>query len=67
LATKQNEEHVIEDRVRQCLDDRDGAVADAAELRGVLSSLAAILVGYFRPENHKHNEEKSQPDPLPQV
>jgi hypothetical protein len=54
LATKQREEHVIEERVRDCLAQRDSATEEAAELRGVLSSLAAILISYFRPENHQH-------------
>src|SRR5215472_11718712 len=31
IAAKESEEHVIEERVRQCLDDRDRAVAEAAE------------------------------------
>jgi hypothetical protein len=53
LATKESEEHVIETRVRDCLAQRDGAVSEAGELRGVLSSLGAILIGYYKPERHE--------------
>ena len=70
LATKLREEDVIEARVRDCIAQRDGATEEAAELRGVLSSLAAICVSYFNRENHSHEprfmpEEKDQSN-LPQ-
>jgi len=54
LATKVAQEKEIEARVRDCIEQRDGATEEAAELRGVLSSLAAILVGYWNRENHQH-------------
>jgi hypothetical protein len=66
ITGKEREEHVIEERVRQCLTDRDNAVGQASELRGVLSSLAAILVGYWKQDNHQHDntdESKSNDQP----
>lgn len=63
ISGKEQEEHVIEERVRQCLADRDNAVAAAAELRGVLSSLAAILVGYYKQENHQHQPAEPANEP----
>jgi hypothetical protein len=67
LKAKESEEHIIEKRCRECLEQRDNAVTHAAQLDGVLSSLAAILVGYFRPENHKRDVEKDQPESLSQT
>jgi|SRR5215469_1264019 len=58
IKAKESEEHVIEQRVVVCLDQRDHAVAEASELRGVLSSLAAILVGHYKPERHAHEREQ---------
>ena len=60
ITARDNEQHVIEDRVRACIADRDNAVASASELRGVLSSLASILIGYFKPENHQHAPPEQQ-------
>jgi hypothetical protein len=69
LATRQREEHIIEKRVHDCLVERDHAVSKTGELHGVLSSLAAILIGYYNPQNHQNGapvepiktEEKDQP------
>jgi hypothetical protein len=62
IGAKESEEHIIEERVRDCLAQRDGAVSEAGELRGVLSSLGAILIGYYKPERHEQQtEEKGQP------
>jgi hypothetical protein len=67
LATRQREENVIERRVHDCLAERDHAVSETGELRGVLSSLAAILIAYYNPQNHQNGtqpiktEEKDQP------
>jgi hypothetical protein len=66
LTARDKHEHVIESRVRDCLRQADDAVKDAAEVRGVLSSLAAILVGYYKPKHHDNGEpeqttEQDQP------
>ena len=53
-------ERIIEARVRDCLMQRDNAVAEASELRGVLSSLGAILVGYYKPERHNGEAPQSE-------
>jgi len=66
ITGKEREEHVIEERVRECLQQRDIAVAKESELRGVLSSLAAILVGYWKKENHQHaNIDETNPNDQP--
>ena len=57
---REDAERIIEARVRDCLMQRDNAVAEASELRGVLSSLGAILVGYYKPERHNGEAPQSE-------
>lgn len=64
IDATEKEANVIEERVKECLRQRDEAVAEASELKGVLSSLAAILLGYFNPARHSHQSENQSDAPV---